>query len=303
MNQVIDSDRGLGTAYERYCFYQLLDAWAKRFAVKTVLEGPLDGMAGVPGVHGAGLASQGLDVTSIVTSPEQQAITRGVYESVAAGKSFRVEVGSAADVESLPNADLVIVYHAFGMVDDWRDYLQKMSAHAAKALVVAVCNPDNWGVSVIRFIGKLRGIRGLDAPESWRTDVLAPALWELGRVKDHAFFDCPWWPDLQVSPGQSLKDRAKQLAVKKKDAVTFTAGADGSKLAEKFVYGPGRWPYFGGPGWHEELLPAMLMHPSFEAAPASLRARAAHLHAFVVDVSPRTPQQRRKLQLAADAAR
>jgi hypothetical protein len=64
------------------------------------------------------------------------------------------------------------------------------------------------------------------------------------------------------------------------------------------VYGPERWPYFGGPGWLDELEPALLRHPAMEGASERVVKRMAHLHAFVVDRRPRTPQARRQLRIA-----
>jgi hypothetical protein len=137
----------------------------------------------------------------------------------------------------------------------------------------------------------------MEPPETWRTEVLAPELWSLGRVRDHVYFDAPWWPDLQVAPGQSLADRARQLLRQARGDVRFTAREQGAKLAERFVYGASRWPYFGGEGWLEELLPALLRHPGFDGKAFALQARIAHLHAFVVDAQPRTPQARRRLKV------
>jgi hypothetical protein len=303
VRELITHDRGLGTAYERYCFYQLLEAWAERFEVKSLLEGPLDGMAGVPGVHGVGLARRGVEVTSAVTTEEQAKVARGIYETAAPGGPWKVVVASPSDLASLPQADMVVAYHVCELVEDWRAYLKVAASRARKVLVVTVCNPDNWGVSIIRMTTRLRGIRGMKPPEAWRTEVLAPELWKHGRVREHEYFDCPWWPDLQVSPGQSLVDRFKKLLVTKRGEVTFTAEMNGSQLAEKFVYGDGRWPYFGGPGWHDELMPALLKHPAFEGASRKIKARTSHLHAFVVDVTPRTQTAKRRLQVAAKVER
>jgi len=38
-----------------------------------------------------------------------------------------------------------------------------------------------------------------------------------------------------------------------------------------------------------------LRHPGFDGSPSKLLPLFAHLHAFVVDVRPRTPQARRRL--------
>jgi hypothetical protein len=295
VNDLILHDRCLGTAYERWHFYRLLDAWADRYGIESVLEGPVDGMAGVPGVHGVGLARRGVPVVAVVPSEEQAAVTRAIYARCGAGGSAEVRVATdAADTSRLPRADLVIAYHALSFVGDWRAHLASVARLAKKLVVVTTCNPDNWGVAILRDVGRLRGIAGLEPPPFWRTDTLAPELWRLGRVREHEYFDCPWWPDLQVSPGQSLLDRARRLVSERAADVEFTQR--GGTLADRFVYGAERWPYFGGDGFEDELGPALARHPSFEASPrAWLKRRAAHLHAFAVDVSPRTPQARRRL--------
>jgi hypothetical protein len=298
--QRIDRDRGLGTAYERWCFYQRVDRWADEYSIESALEGPVDGMAGVSGVHLAGLSRRGIAVTSALPTVEKAGIARGVYDRAGASSAaVRVIDDPSRAAEELAPADLVIMYHALPLVNDWRGYLRGMAKLARKLLVVTVCNPDNWGVAAIRLAGRLRGRRDLEPPETWRTEVLAPELWSLGRVRDHVYFDAPWWPDLQVAPGQSLLDRSRQLVRQARGDVRFTAEERGAKLAERFVYGPDNWPYFGGDGWVDELFPALLRHPGFDGSFPRLRARIAHLHAFVVDMRPRTPQARRKLAVAS----
>ncbi len=293
MKHLVAEDRGLGSAYERYFFYQLLESWASSFGVESFLEGPVDGMAGVAGVYGVGLARRGIAVTSAVPTEEHARVTRGVYATV--GAPVQVVV-SGEDLEGLPVSDMVVCYHALSAVDDWRAYLKKLATLARKVLVVAVCNPNNWGVSIVRGLARLRGVKGMTAPESWRTEILAPELWSLGRVREHTYFDCPWWPDLGFSAGQSSTDRIKRMMSVKKAGFLFTDTPGESKVADKYVYGVGRWPYFGGSGWVDDLLPGLLKHPCFEGARSmAFRSRIAHLHAFVVDMRPRTPRERRRL--------
>jgi hypothetical protein len=297
---VVEHDRGLGTAYERWCFYQLMDKWAAEYRVETALEGPMDAMAGVHGVHCVGLARAGIAVTSALATTDSAQIARAVYDRAGAGGKVEVRVVTDpmnAAVE-LPPSDLVVAYHALPLADDWRAYLGVLAKIAKKALIVTVCNPDNWGVAAIRLASGLRGLRGTAPPPVWQTQVLAPELWKVGRVRDHVYFDAPWWPDLQVAPGQSLLDRARQLLRQRRSDLRFTADEQGAKLAERFVYGAAKWPYFGGPGWNDELQPALLRHPAFEGAHPKVGRRVAHLHAFVVDMRPRTPQARRRLAQA-----
>ncbi len=284
----VEHDRGLGTAYERWCFYQLIEKWAAEYGAESMLEGPVDGVAGVRGVHGVGLARAGMKVVVAVPSEACATVAKGVYASAAKGSRVDVRVVVPAQVAELPPSDLVVAYHAVSFVDDWRGYLAALGKLARKALIVTVCNPQNWGVAAIR-------LRGMKPPAVWHTEVLAPELWKLGWVRDHVYFDAPWWPDLQVAPGQALKDRLRQLFGQRRADLRFTADMQGAKLAERFVYGADRWPYFGGVGWHDELSPALLRHPAFEGVGSRLGKYVAHLHAFVVDVRPRTAQARRRL--------
>jgi hypothetical protein len=98
---------------------------------------------------------------------------------------------------------------------------------------------------------------------------------------------------LPVAPGQSLPNRLKQL-VAGNGGARFAPPERDAVLSPKYMYGPERWPYFGGPGWIDELQPALLRHPAFEGAGAKMVQRMAHVQGFVVDVRPRTPQARRR---------
>jgi hypothetical protein len=269
-----------------------MESWASEYGVESALEGPVDGMAGIRGVHCAGLARRGVRVVSAVPTARAAEIARGVYDAASrtAGVDVRVVADESAAAD-LPASDLVLVYHALPFVNDWRVYLRALAKLARKVLVVATCNPLNWGFTAVSWAS------GSPAPDVWRKETLAPALWEIGRVREHVYFDAPWWPDLPVAPGQSLANRLKQM-VTVGGSARFAPPEKGAELAAKYVYGPERWPYFGGPGWLDELEPALLRHPSFEGSRSKMIERMAHLHAFVVDVRPRTPQARRRLTQA-----
>jgi hypothetical protein len=296
MTDLLKEDRGLGSAYERYALYHLIDSWAEEYGALTMLEGPVDGMAGISGVHGVGLARRGVKVVSAVPTEAHADVARRVYQACDASANAEVIVAQERDVASLPKSDMVICYHALSFVEqDWRSYLAAVGKLATKVLVVAVCNPDNWGVTLMKTIARAQGNWKAGPPEEWKTQTLAPELWKIGRVRAHTYFDAPWWPDLpafdagaDAYAGRSVFDRLKKKLRPAKEPET-------AKLADRFVFGPERWPYFGGPGFRDELMPALLKHPSFEASSDQIRSRTAHLHAFVVDVRPRTPQARRRL--------
>jgi hypothetical protein len=198
----------------------------------------------------------------------------------------RAEAGDSVDVRvvadpmrcdgELSAADMVIAYHPLGRVEGWRDYLRTLSSLARKVFIVTTCNPDNWGFRAVSLLGRV------NPPDHWRTDHLAPVLWRLGRVRDHVYFDAPWWPDLPVAPGQSLGNRLRHL-VATRGGARFAPSEHGVEMARTHVYGADKWPYFGGPGWLEELQPALLRHPAFEGSAPLVARVTSHLHAFVVD--------------------
>jgi hypothetical protein len=262
----VRQDRGLEIAYERRCFYQLLGRWSTRYGVESALEGPLDGMAGVRGVHCVGLARAGVRVVAAVADEASAVVARGVYERAAPGRNVEVCVADAARLTELPASDLVLVYQGLPVADDWRSYLRAIAKLARTVLVVVAPNPAHWGFAVAKLLRRAR------AQEVWTTEALAPLLWELGRVREHVYFDAPWWPARNAAPRRAR--------------------------SKKYVYGSERWPYFGGAGWADELEPALLRHPALEGSRAGVLRRAAHLHAFVVDMRPRTAQARRRLALA-----
>jgi hypothetical protein len=203
----------------------LLEAWVAKYDVETVLE-RIVGPGASPAC--AALAARGKRVVAVV---DDRSSASGVRAAYGASAEVRVAGGDPAE---LPKSDLVLV-HGARIEGDWRAALTELGAHATKLVVVVVENPGAWPARARSLLARVTGENGAGhdpASEGWgRTAALAPVLWAIGRVRDHAYLDVP-----------PLGVRAPRLA-----------------------------------------------------------ARVAPLHAFVVDVTPRTPQARRKLRLAKEA--
>ncbi len=60
-----DYNEGLGLVYERFVLNDFLTTLRQRYHLKSVLEAPLYGMAGVSGINDVVLAQQGMDVTLV----------------------------------------------------------------------------------------------------------------------------------------------------------------------------------------------------------------------------------------------
>jgi hypothetical protein len=274
-------DVGLGTAYERLVIYRLLDRWFADRPVSTALDGVVDGMGGIPGVHLLGLARRGTKVTVCLPDRKALSIVRDIYRTVGVEDKL-VPIEAAG-----PGAgkfDLVMTFNALQEVDDWRAHVQKLAGWSGRWLVVSVTSPFSWGVQVRKL---QRLIQPAGRPERYAHPAVFPAnlvpeLQRVGRIVDEAYVDCPWWPDHVVSAGTSIFD-----------ALSARVPLIGAQIASRarrgdpdaFRFGPGRFPYFEGMPGYEELLRLLAKHPAFDGRGSLLGRVFGHHHAWLIDVS------------------
>lgn len=259
-------DVGLGTAYERWAVYQLLRKWLRERPVQTALEGPIDGMAGIPGLHLLPAAEQGARVTVVVPDDEGARTVEGVYRQVGFADRLDVRVGEAWPSGSF---DLVLTYNALPSVADWPAYLAEAAAHASRWLVVSVTHPASYGVFVrkaLRLVQSTpRELELFDHPATHPRH-LEPEIARHGRIVAAQYVDCPWWPDLFVETGQTLASGTLSRLpggsrFKKPPSRPDTGRRAGE---EPFLYGPDLFPFFGGRGFEEEWKPALRRHPNLD---------------------------------------
>jgi hypothetical protein len=60
-----DYNEGLGVVYERFVLNEYLEQLVDEYGIRSVLEAPLYGMAGVSGINSVQLAQRGCDVTLV----------------------------------------------------------------------------------------------------------------------------------------------------------------------------------------------------------------------------------------------
>ncbi|MBI3957436.1 MAG: methyltransferase domain-containing protein, partial [Chloroflexi bacterium] len=68
-----DYNEGLGLVYERFVLNDFLDDLRRTYDIRSVLEAPLYGMAGVSGINSYELATAGVEVTLVDDTPERLA--------------------------------------------------------------------------------------------------------------------------------------------------------------------------------------------------------------------------------------
>ena len=271
---------GLGTAYERVAVYRLLERWLAGRGVARAFEGPVDNMAGVPGLHLLGLARAGADVTVALTEPRWLANVHAIYR--AQGCEARLETCLVRECDPLPPRafDLAVTYNALPVVIDWKGLLARVASTSRRWLFVALTNPSSYGVWIreaLRVVEPARREELFDHP-STRPHVIEPLLRELGRITEHAYFDCPWWPDLFVDAGESLLG-----ATLKRLPVVGDAFARRKDAAPKgrFVYGQSHFPLLAP---DRELAGALARHPVFDGRPLAVARAFGHLHAYLVEL-------------------
>ncbi|HQR44983.1 MAG TPA: hypothetical protein PLB02_05125 [Thermoanaerobaculia bacterium] len=271
-------DVGLGTAYERWAVYALLTKWLAPLGTSTALEGPVDGMAGIPGLHLLPAAVGGARVTVVVPDSEAADVVRGVYRTV--GVEDRLEVRVASD---WPDGrwDVVLTYNALPSVPDWKGYLGEAARRAGRRLLVSVTHPASYGVLVRKTLRLAqpgpRPIELFDHP-STKPGVLEPELTRYGTIVGDAYVDCPWWPDLFVETGETLLTGTLSRLPFGRRFRRGPAAPPSAETVEPFLYGPGRYPFFGGTGWAEEMEPALRRHPNLEGSRFRVLARLLAHH-------------------------
>jgi hypothetical protein len=286
---VAEQDVGLGTAYERVAIYDLFDRWSAGRHIETAAEGPLDGMAGIAGLHLMGLARRGVRVT--VNLPDEDGLSRVRAIYARQGLADRLTT-RRAPTDAVPTGpvDLVVSYNALPYVPDWRAYLARLLAIEARWFFVVVSNPVSYGTFLRRAQRTLRGekVQELFDHEVTRRSVIEPLLERGGRIVQHQYLDCPWWPDFLLPARKNLAGDALAFARRLAVAASLSGGrsaARGSSDPEgaRYVFGAARYPFFEDAEGFDELRRSMRMHPVFDRAPEPLARFFGHLHGYLVE--------------------
>lgn len=280
-------DVGLGTAYERVAIYHLFERWAENRNIETALEGPTDGMAGIPGLHLLGLARKGTRVTVALPDTEALDTVRAIYRLHGVeDRLTTLEV--LGDESTLPgNYDLVLTYNALPLVENWRSYLERLAERASRFFLVSVTNPYSYGVGIRKLQRLVESAREpeLFDHDSIRPSVLGPFLDRFGCIVEHEHLDCPWWPDLFVPTGQTLIGATLTRLPIVGEWIAARIPSESPQrngAPEPYLYGRDRFPLFeDGPGY-EELAAALKRHPVFDGKGALLGRLFGHHHAYLI---------------------
>jgi hypothetical protein len=272
-------DLGLGTAYERVAIYKLFERWCKALSIHTACEGPLDGMAGIPGLHLLGLAKKGVSVTVCLPQDDALARVRTLYRRFGVDSRLTTRVLSVDAIPADP-VDALVSYNALPYVSDWRAYLDRLFAARARWFLVVVSNPVSYGTYLRRLqrTARRENVVELFDHEAARETAIEPELSRRGRIVAHDYLDCPWWPDFLLPARKNL---AGELIGKVRGALGASAASAAAE--RRFVFDEQNYPFFEGEAGYEETMRAIRWHPVFDSAPTPVARFFGHLHSYLVE--------------------
>jgi hypothetical protein len=203
-----DYNEGLGLVYERFVLNDFLDELRVRYNIRSVLEAPLYGMAGVSGINDVVFARRGVPVTLVDDTAERIEGVRRIWS-----EDLRLPVETVLISPDawgkLPFAD-----RSFDLTWQWAGlwYLQNPAgllrelARTSRKLVF-VAMPNN--IQVGYWMRKLIIDRDFFAEhdEGW-TDItrLRHILEDAGiTIIDQGVLDVPPWPDTVMPANEVLK--------------------------------------------------------------------------------------------------
>lgn len=190
-----DYNEGLGLVYERLMLNDFLEKLRAKHQIRTVLEAPIYGMAGVSGINSVMLARAGAQVTLMDDYAERLDGVRSIWRQLNLDATFL----NHTDFAHLPfpdrSFDLVWNWAALWYLDDAEELLRELARVSRNLIFIAMPNRAQVGYLMRKYILERDFVRYVD--ERWA---------DIGRVKkqlreagctviDEGVLDVPPWPD------------------------------------------------------------------------------------------------------------
>ncbi len=212
-----DYNEGLGLVYERFVLNDFLNLLRWRYNIRSVLEAPLYGMAGVSGINDVVFARAGVPVTMVDDTPER---------IVGVQRIWRDDLQLPADFVSIPpdgwgqlpfgdrTFDLTWQWAGLWYIQDPASLLRELARTSRKLVFVAMPNNLQVGYWMRKLVIDREFFATHD--ESW-TDIgrIRRTLEAAGvEIIQQGVLDVPPWPDTVMPANEVLKRlgiRSKQL--------------------------------------------------------------------------------------------
>lgn len=191
-------DLGLGTTYERFALNAWLAQLIGKYDFRTVLEGPGDGMTGIPGLNSLIFGRQGVEVALVLGDATAVELARRGWRSQGCLGRARFLCSPDGRIPVRANQfDLVWNFNRLPFFDP-RALIAEMARVSRRYVLLFVPSRHSYGFLARRLHHRL-------TRQSWpygNTDVMelgkiVDLLSELDlRVLETVLLDAPWWPDI-----------------------------------------------------------------------------------------------------------
>lgn len=206
--EITHYDTGLGTTYERHALNKLLARLVRELDIRTVLEGPFDGMTGIAGLNSLVLARHGAQVYVVLPDQEMTNLAERAWGATGCRSRGTFAVSPEPALDFPDNSfDLVWSFNVLPRLDNFAEILKEMLRVSRHYVLIFVPNRRNYGFWLHRLHHRVTG-------EPWDhgpVELLAPKPWqrlleEHGlKVHKPMWVDIPWWPDI-VDINQMMAD-------------------------------------------------------------------------------------------------
>ena len=168
--------------------------------IRTLVEGPGDGMTGIAGINSLILGLQGVRVSLVLPDSASAAFTQTVWAHHAPNACL--EIVERWEGSRLPfgngEFDLAWNFNVMTRQADPRSVLAELCRVSRTVVLICVPNRSHYAFGLHRLQHRV-------AKQPWdhgNVDLMQPEPWqrmfvELGlRVRKTIWLDCPWWPDI-----------------------------------------------------------------------------------------------------------
>ncbi len=208
-----DYNEGLGLVYERIVLNDFLERLMDRYTLRTVIEAPIYGMAGVSGINSVRLAQRGAIVTLVDCDAERLDGVRRIWNELQLSASFY-----QSDFSRLPfdnrTFDLAWDWAALWHIPNPERLVEELIRISRQLVFIAMPNRVQVGYLLRKYVLERDFVDYVD--ENW-ADIRRVKKILLGRgarIVDEGVLDVPPWPDTVMPASQVLSKfglRSKQF--------------------------------------------------------------------------------------------
>jgi len=205
----------LGTTYERFVLHEYFRRIRDRYGVGTVLEAPVFGMTGLPGINSMWWAMEGAQVTLVDHSSVRLDAINNLWQEISLKVRLVYDPGTYASL-LFEDKEFDMSWNFAALHPELKLEILLRELIRITREVIFICVPNRMNpftrvCSMLKGRGKVVQLRGMDPGTIQR--IMRNNGWQ---VKDKGFLDVPPWPDIAMSKEDAfrkigLKQYAKHL--------------------------------------------------------------------------------------------